>query len=57
MKCSNCTSLGSQLSNARFIESFGQKFSNLSKEIGIHISNGFPIKMVYNLDDWKDKAN
>ncbi len=31
------------------------KFSNLSKEIGIHISNGFPIKMVYNLDDWKDK--
>ena len=31
------------------------KFSNLNKEIGIHISNGFPIKMVYNLDDWKDK--
>ena len=30
MKCSNCKSLGSQLSNARFFESFAQKFENLS---------------------------
>tara|TARA_A100001015_G_C15037184_1_gene737071 strand:+ start:849 stop:1646 length:798 start_codon:yes stop_codon:yes gene_type:complete len=30
------------------------KFSNVNKEIGIHISNNFPIKFVYNLEDWKD---
>ena len=32
------------------------KFSNVNKEIGIHISNSFPIKFVYNLEDWKDSS-
>lgn len=31
------------------------KFANLNKEISIHISNNFPIKFMYNLEDWKDK--
>ena len=33
------------------------KFANVNKEIGIHISNTFPIKFMYNLDDWKDEDN
>ena len=32
------------------------KFSNVNKEISIHISNSFPIKFVYNLEDWKDSS-
>jgi len=31
------------------------KFANVNKEVGIHISNDYPIKMVYALDDWKDQ--
>ena len=31
------------------------KFSNLNKELLINISQDFPIKLTYNLDDWKDK--
>ena len=31
------------------------KFANINKEVGIHISNDYPIKMVYALDDWKDQ--
>ena len=33
------------------------KFANVNKEIGIHISDTFPIKFMYNLDDWKDEDN
>ena len=31
------------------------KFANVNKEVGIHISNDYPIKMVYALDDWKQQ--
>ena len=30
------------------------KFSNLNKELSIHMSNDFPLKLCYNLDDWKE---
>ena len=33
------------------------KFSNLNKELAINVSEQFPIKLTYNLDDWKDKVN
>ena len=33
------------------------KFANLNKEISIHISNDFPVKFMYNLEDWKDKTD
>ena len=33
------------------------KFSNLNKEVVINISEEFPLKLTYNLDDWKDKKN
>ena len=33
------------------------KFSNLNKEVAINISEEFPIKLTYNLDDWKDKED
>ena len=31
------------------------KFSNLNKELLINVTEGLPIKLTYNLDDWKEK--
>jgi len=33
------------------------KFSNLNKELAINISEEFPLKLTYNLDDWKDTTD